>query len=166
MKKLVVLLSLSLFALYALAEYYGAEEAVGAPEPEQIAAAEGVTITLEAVGLSAWTVTAVEGASPEEVGELSVENPTLSLEVGRRYHFDVSGVDSSYHPLDLRDAEGNVLLAQGAQEGAFAADEEVAFEANADAVVFTLSEALSEVIATYHCTVHPPMVGEIAVVAR
>lgn len=162
MKKLFAVVALLSLGLFAFAGYHEEEEPAAQEVGEEAAFAD-VIITLEAEGVAAWLVTAVEGADAEEVAELNVENATLNLEVGQRYQFDVSGVDSSFHPLDFRDADGNVLLAQGDQEGAFEAAEGVAFEATDEAVVFTLTEELAEAIATYHCSVHPPMVGDVVV---
>lgn len=122
---------------------------------------EVVTIGLDNVGASAWVVTSVEGA--EDVAETDVENATITLTPGVRYTFDVTEVNSNVHPLDFRDADGNFLLAQGSQEGSFEADEAVAFEASEDAVTFTFTEELADVMATYYCTVHRSMVGDIAV---
>ncbi len=120
-----------------------------------------VTVAIDNVGASAWVVTSVDGA--EGVAELDVNNATITLTPGTRYAFDVSEVNSSVHPLDFRDAEGNFLLAQGSQEGSFEGDEAVAFEATEDTVTFTLTEALASEVATYHCTVHRGMVGDVAV---
>lgn len=122
---------------------------------------EVVTIGLDNVGASAWVITGVEGA--EDVAETGVNNATITLTPGVRYSFDVTEVNSSVHPLDFRDADGNFLLAQGSAEGSFEADEAVAFEASEDAVSFTFTEELADAVATYHCTVHRSMVGDVAV---
>ncbi|MDZ7705235.1 MAG: hypothetical protein U5L04_12220 [Trueperaceae bacterium] len=122
---------------------------------------EVVTIGLDNVGASAWVITGVEGA--EDVAETGVNNATITLTPGVRYSFDVTEVNSSVHPLDFRDADGNFLLAQGSAEGSFEADEAVAFEASEDAVSFTFTAELADAVATYHCTVHRSMVGDVAV---
>lgn len=129
--------------------------ALGAAQETSEAAT--VTVTLKNVGASAWTVLGVEGA--DGVADLNTDNPTLTLVVGMRYTFDVSGVNSSIHPLDFRAADGTVLLAQSAREGSFEMDEAVTFEADENKVSFTLTPELADVMATYHCSVHGVMTG-------
>lgn len=115
-----------------------------------------VNITLEASGTRAWIVTAVEGA--EDIVELDTQNPTLTLTPGVRYQFDLSGVDSGFHPLDFRDEEGNFLLAQGERTtGSFEDAEAVAFTHDDDQVSFTLTDALAAELQQIFCTNHPPM---------
>lgn len=115
-----------------------------------------VTITLAASGVQAWRVTAVDGA--DDIVDLDTDNPTLTLLVGVRYRFDVSNVNSSFHPLDFRDAEGNILLAQGVRPpGSFDDDLNVNVEEDSDHVSFTLTETLADELAAILCTTHPAM---------
>ena len=124
------------------------------------------TLTLQNVGASAWQVTAIEGTEDmETVTELDVENPALTLTVGGRYRFDLSNVNSDVHPLEFRDAEGNDLLTQGGSEGSFELDPAVAFGAEADFVIFTVTPELADALASYYCSIHSAMTGEISTVA-
>lgn len=127
----------------------------------QEAAEADVTVTLSNVGASAWTVDAVDGA--DGVVPTDEQNPTITLTVGTRYAFDTSGVDSDFHPFDLRDAEGAILLGQGDTEGSLEGDEAIAWEESADMVAFTVTEALAEAVAQYRCTVHATMVGSVEI---
>lgn len=120
-----------------------------------------VTLVMGNEGASAWLVTTVEGA--EGVAATGEQNPALTFTVGNRYMFDTSGVDSSFHPLDFRDADGNVLLAQGSSEGSFEGDEAVAWEESAEMVAFTVTEELADALSIYRCTVHASMVGEVTI---
>jgi plastocyanin len=119
-----------------------------------------VIITLDNVSATAWVVTSVEGA--EGIADLEAENAALTLEVGTRYRF-VNNGGANAHPLDFRDAEGNFLLAQGSTEGSFESDTEVDFVADSEGVTFTLTQALADQLATYYCTFHPPMTGDITI---
>ena len=58
---------------------------------------------------------------------------------------------------------GNILLAEGSDEGSFEADEEVAFQVDGANLSFTLTSELAEVLSTYRCTVHPAMEGTISI---
>ena len=118
--------------------------------------AEGETLTLTNVGASAWRVAEAD----ENVAEQGVDNPELMLTVGTRYTFDVSGVNSSVHPLDFRAEDDTVLLSQGS-EGELEGDEAIRFEASDEAVSFTLTPELADRLARYHCTVHASMVGNV-----
>lgn len=111
-----------------------------------------VTVVLENVDSSAWIVTAVEGA--EGVTETGVENPVITLEVGKRYRFINSG-GLTIHPFAIRGKDGDEVLSQRPKDRPFERDPEVAFIADDEGVTFTLTEALAEVISTYYCTAHP-----------
>ncbi len=121
--------------------------------------AEAVSVSLDYVGASAWLVTEVSGA--QNLTELDAQNPTLQLEVGRRYTF--SNPQAQVHPFALRDAADNYLLAQGSTEGALAQDADINFVDDGTTVAFTLTQALADRVATYICVVHPPMVGDVTV---
>ena len=118
--------------------------------------AESETVVLTNVGASAWQVT----EAGEDIAEAGVDNPELTLSVGTRYTFDVSGVTSSVHPLDFRADDDTVLLSQGS-EGELEGNEAIGFEASDEAVSFTLTPELAERLARYRCTVHASMVGDV-----
>ena len=118
---------------------------------------EVVDVTLQNVGASAWKVTAADA----EVAELDVNNPTLSLAVGTRYHFDLSGVNSQTHPFEFRGEDDARLLTQGGSPGTFEEDEAVAFEATDDGVTFTVTPELAAALTMYRCTVHAGMTGPV-----
>jgi hypothetical protein len=121
-----------------------------------------IKLVLKNVGASAWQVTAVEGA--EGIVELNADDPEISLTVGMRYIFDVSAVNSQVHPLEFRDAENNVLLAQGSKAGSLEEDAEIAFESTDEQLAFTLTPALAEALSSYRCTIHGSMAGSIVIV--
>lgn len=123
--------------------------------------AESETIVLTNVGASAWQVT----EAGENIAEQGADNPELTLTVGTRYTFDVSGVDSSVHPLDFRAADDTILLSQGG-EGKLEGDEAIGFEASDEAVSFTLTPDLAERLARYRCTVHASMVGDVVTISE
>ncbi len=108
-----------------------------------------------------WVVLDVAGA--EGVAELRVNNPTLTLEVGKRYSFDFSLVNNLFHPFDVRNQDNEVLLDQGIGRGSMERDEAIAFEADEDVVTFTLTPELAAVIHNYQCVNHEMMVGLIVV---
>ncbi len=111
-----------------------------------------VTVTLENIDSSAWTVTVVEGA--EGVTETGTEDPLISLEVGKRYRF-VNNGSLTIHPFAIRGKDGEPVLGQRPNDRPFEIDPGVAFKADDGGVTFTLTEALAEVVSTYYCTAHP-----------
>jgi plastocyanin len=111
-----------------------------------------VTVTLENVDSNAWTVTAVEGA--DGITETGVEDPVISLEVGKRYRF-VNNGSLTIHPLAIRSEDGEPVLGQRPNDRPFELDPSVAFEADEEGISFTLTEALAAVVSTYYCTAHP-----------
>lgn len=122
---------------------------------------EAVNATLQNVGANAWKVTAAD----TEIAELDMNNPTLTLTVGTRYHFDLSGVDSQTHPFEFRGEDDARLLTQGGSPGTFEEDEAVAFEATDDGITFTVTPELAAALTMYRCTVHAAMTGPVATVA-
>lgn len=128
-----------------------------------IAAEADVTLTLENVDSTAWTVVAVEGA--EDVAELGTQDPVIRLEVGARYHF-VNNGSLIIHPLAIRGADGEPVLGQRPNDRPFERDPEVAFEADERGMTFTLTEALAAVVRTYYCTAHPTPLMEGALEVR
>ncbi len=132
-------------------------ESPAATTPASSPTEEVITITIDNVGATAWLVTTVEGA--QGIAELNTQNTAITLEPGQRYRFINNG--GGFHPLDFRDASGNFLLTQNSVQGSFENDTEVNFESDATGVTFTLTPALAEQMATYWCSVHPPMTGAI-----
>jgi plastocyanin len=115
-----------------------------------------VTVTLNNVGSSAWTVTDMQGAS----GVASDgENPTLTLTVGTRYRFVNNG--GSRHPIGLQDSSGTYLLAQD-RDGSREEDPEISYAEDDAGITFTYTASLASEVATYRCTIHAAMNGAIA----
>lgn len=115
------------------------------------------SITLDNVGTSAWIVTAVTGSV--DSFEPDAQNPSIQLELGKRYRFINNGGTS--HPLEFRNEAGAVLLSQDNQVGAFEDDSNVNFVVNGDRVTFTMTQSLFDVLASYHCSIHVAMRGDI-----
>lgn len=112
-----------------------------------------VTASFVNVGTSAWQITDVEDA--DGFASTGENNPTLTLEVGKRYKFDLSGVNSDVHPFELNGSgDDNLLLAQNALDGSFEDDDEVAFVAENEYVAFTLTPELARALNRYNCGVH------------
>lgn len=123
-----------------------------------------VTITIDNRGASAYVVTEVSGA--EAVAELTTDNSTWTLEVGKRYRIINNG--GAGHPLQLRGEEG-VLLSQLSGTGSASSlqsDEAIAFESDEAGISFTLTEELAQVLTSYRCAYHPGMTGSIITSAR
>lgn len=120
-----------------------------------------VTFIMDNNRADAWLVLDVGGA--EGAAELRVDNPEITLEVGKRYTFDFSLVNNLFHPFDIRDGGGTILLDQGIGRGSFEEDEAVAFQADEDSFSFTLTPELAAEVFTYHCTIHASMVGSIVI---
>lgn len=131
--------------------------------PPPSAAEADVTVTLENVGSTAWTVVAVEGA--DGVTEIGPENPVVRLKVGQRYRFVNTG-SLTVHPLAIRGADGEPVLGQRPNHRPFEHDPEVAFKADDEGMTFTLTAALAAVVRTYYCTAHPTPLMEGALEVR
>jgi len=117
-------------------------------------------VTINNVGSSSWEITDIEGDGAE--AELDTENAELTLEEGVRYTITNLGADN--HPLQLRDADGEVLIA-AAGNGSLQDDEDinVVVDEEAGTLTFTLTGALAENVATYNCAPHASMEGAITV---
>jgi hypothetical protein len=115
-------------------------------------------ITLRNVRASAWDVVKVSNPSIGSTGR----NADLTLRVGTRYRFDVSEVNSTVHPLELRDANGDPLLSQ-TRTGKLAGQADVAAEITPEYVEFTLTDDMAAEVAVYRCLPHPAMKGRIRV---
>lgn len=112
------------------------------------------TITLRNISQQEWQIVQVEGEGVFRSGNAQ----TVILEVGRRYYFDVSEVDSDFLPLDFRAHGGRVLFSQ--TEEAPEADMDV--QADENGVAFTLTEELARDLAFFRATPYPQMTGIIA----
>lgn len=111
----------------------------------------GPTFSMGNEGSSAWIVDGEGG------------NPTLEVETGQRVEFDLAEVNSSVHPFAIVDSGGAVLLDQSGN-GTFSQGGEVDLVANEDGVTFTVTAGLAAELASYICTAHGSMTGELAVV--
>lgn len=124
-----------------------------------------VIITINNVSASAWVVTSVEGASG--VATIDADNPTLTLSPGTRYRIVNNGTLEA-HPFAIQNASGDYLLAQGgpndgSADGPFEDAPDVNFVSDSQGVTFTLTADLASAAATYICTFHSSMVGDIRV---
>ncbi|REL37707.1 fasciclin domain-containing protein [Rhodohalobacter sp. SW132] len=118
------------------------------------------TITINNVGSSAWVIDEIEGDGAS--AELEEENTPLTLEAERRYTIVNLGAED--HPLQLRDADGTVLIsAQGDGEIHNYEPANVVVNDEDGSITFTLTGGLAEAIATYNCTPHAAMEGDIIV---
>jgi len=116
------------------------------------------TLTLNNDGVAAWEVTTFSGAGITT--QIGVDNPDIELTViGTRYEITNDGYPT--HPLEFLDDQDNVLLSQSTT-GSFESDSGVNWVDNDTSVEFTLTQALSNELTTYRCTVHTgAMVGNI-----
>lgn len=117
------------------------------------------TITLANVGASAYRVSAIAGEGA--AATLDTDNAGIELTAGLRYTFVNNG--GANHPLDFRNADGEILLSEDAADGSFEADEAVNFVVDGANISFTLTPELAAAIATYNCTRHPAMEGAITI---
>jgi transforming growth factor-beta-induced protein len=118
------------------------------------------SITINNVGSSSWVIEEVEGEGAE--AELNEENTPLTLEEGGRY--TIVNLGSSNHPLQLRDSDGDVLIA-AAGDGSLQDYEpaDVVVNDEEGSITFTLTGNLADWVATYNCQPHAAMEGEIIV---
>lgn len=115
-----------------------------------------VTVTVDNVGASAWEVTGVDGA--DGVAQTGAENPALTLTVGTRYRFVNNG--GGAHPLGFQNGSDEYLLNQDG-DGSLEGDADINYEEDDDGVTFTYTQTLADAIATYRCTVHASMEGDV-----
>lgn len=119
---------------------------------------EGVDVLarIENAGANAWRVVGVQGG---QLGNTSGDNPTLTLEVGMRYRFDIP-VSNGIHPFELLSlgagsAEDVVLLSEGANvQGSFEDDPAVDFIETDGIFEFTLTQELADALSGYRCGIH------------
>ncbi len=118
------------------------------------------TITINNVGSSAWVVETIDGEGAS--ADTGVENTAITLQEGLRY--TIVNLGANNHPLQLRDASGNVLVAaQGNGELQNYEPANVIVNEDEGSITFTLTGELAERIATYNCTPHAAMEGDIIV---
>ncbi|SIP87309.1 hypothetical protein SAMN05920897_10149 [Alkalispirochaeta americana] len=119
-----------------------------------VADADGV-ITLRNIGSEGWQVTDVQGRGVSASGVGLVR---IGLEVGNRYHFDLSSVDSDLFAMEIRDRSGRVLFSQKDDDPP-QGWEEAAPVITDEGITFTLTEELAGRIGTYRAVSYPAMVG-------
>jgi hypothetical protein len=119
-------------------------------------------IILDNNGVHSWNVMEVTGTGVSKAFE--DKNQTLTLRIGLRYTFVNLG--SRDHPLEFRNATGELLFSQDLYVGSFENDPEVDFQydINEELAVFTLTEKLAKELATYNCSFHEMMEGSILLV--
>lgn len=126
----------------------------GAPD------AESANITIENEGSSAWLIREIDGEGA--AGTLDTENTELTLDEGLR--FTVTNLGAADHPFQLRDADGNILIAAEGN-GSLQDDEEinVFVDDQEGTITFTLTGDLAANVATYNCQPHSEMEGTLTV---
>jgi hypothetical protein len=116
-----------------------------------------VTITVDNVGNSAWEVTSVSGASGVAG---SGDNPSLSLEIGKRYRIDNNG-GSSAHPFAIETGtDGDYLLNQDG-DGSLEGNSGISYEEDGEGITFTYTQTLADQASAYQCTFHTSMEGSV-----
>lgn len=124
------------------------------------------TWTFGDVGFSAYRLDAFTPAGAN-LGTLGALNPTLALELGKRYQIQVTNY--TVHPIELigkaATASGDrVLLSLGSPVGTFESDPDVKWEDSGQGIVrFTLTAALYQAMIAggltpgYRCRPHAPV---------
>jgi hypothetical protein len=116
-----------------------------------------VTITVDNVGNSAWEVTGVSGASGVAG---SGDNPSLSLETGKRYRIDNNG-GSGAHPFAIETGtDGDYLLNQDG-DGSLEGNSGISYEEDSEGITFTYTQTLADQASAYQCTFHTSMEGSV-----
>ena len=124
---------------------------------EMSAEISGAQLTINNVGVSAWEVTQDETGSVAETG---AENPTMTFEVDQRYA--VANDGWGQHPFAVETGDGTALLSQGRDaDGEFEGDADVGWVDEGEQLSFTFTESLAAEAATYRCTVHSSMEGDV-----
>ncbi|GGE17975.1 hypothetical protein GCM10010831_18980 [Psychroflexus salis] len=120
---------------------------------------ESVGMTVENDGASAYFVSDIQG--DENVTTLNENNSTWTLTIGTRYVLNVTGASS--HPFALRNAAGDLLIAQNGASADFQNDADVDVQIDGNVISFTLTPDLANAVDNYVCTVHGSMSGSITV---
>ncbi|MCS3680428.1 hypothetical protein GGP72_001057 [Salinibacter ruber] len=116
-----------------------------------------VTITVDNVGNSAWEVTGVSGASGVAG---SGDNPSLTLETGKRYRIDNNGMRSA-HPFAVETGtDGDYLLNQDG-DGSLEGNSGISYEEDSEGITFTYTQTLADQASAYQCTFHTSMEGNV-----
>ncbi len=131
------------------------------PSLPDVGGSDVVGITLDNSGASAYFVSEQTGGA---VTSLNTDNSAWTFEVGQRY--EISVVNSSAHPLMLRDASDNLLLGMQNADGNYSDDPAVNFvtDQSTGTFNFTVTQDLATQLDNYACQVHTnSMVGDINV---
>jgi glucose/arabinose dehydrogenase len=128
------------------------------------ASSHDVGWTFGNVGSSSYRLDAFEPGDAGLGASLGSEDPTLTVQIGKRYQVKVTNFGP--HPLEIL-AKGSsagsdvILLAQGGRVGPFESDPDVAWEDNGSGTIaFTLTAGLhdamlqSSLVPGYRCGVH------------
>lgn len=91
-----------------------------------------------------------------------MDENNAAIYLQRRQRYTLVHKGGASHPLDFRDADGDILLVEGSEEGSFEDDDAVAFEVDGANISFTLTEDPAAVIVSYRCTVHGAMESSIS----
>ncbi len=110
-------------------------------------------------GAAAYFITSIDGEGAS--GELNENNTAIELTEGLRYTFTNNG--GANHPLDFRDADGDILLSEDDADGSFESDTDVGFVVDGADISFTLTPELAAELATYNCSIHAAMEGAITI---
>lgn len=86
-----------------------------------------------------------------------MSNTGIVLAEELRYTFINNG--GTNHPLEFRNADGDVLLSQNATEGSSEGGTAVNFVVDGTSISFTLTPDLAAAISTYNCSIHSAIVG-------
>lgn len=149
-----------------------AAEAVRGPS------AADFVVTFDNNGASDYLLTSASSVSDPSLysGTFPANDPTISLQVGKRYEFIV--VNSGFHPLQIVSLGASsgadvVLLSQGSAVGSFESDPDVDFQENAassnGSISFVLTPQLAEAMDAantpgYRCGIHTgTMRGQFAI---
>lgn len=119
-----------------------------------------VNFTLDNQDSSAYFVSEINGN--EEVSPLNENNSTWTLTLNTRYSINVVNADN--HPLELRNENNEVLLAQSELvTGILESDTDIDFSVEGNILNFTLTEELANQLSAYVCSNHANMTGIILV---
>lgn len=119
-----------------------------------------VNFTLDNQDSSAYFVSEINGN--EEVSPLNENNSTWTLTLNTRYSINVVNADN--HPLELRNENNDVLLAQSELvTGILESDTDIDFSVEGNILNFTLTEELANQLSAYVCSNHANMTGIILV---
>ena len=156
-----------LFSLFLISGFVFAQENEESNEQPDAAPAQALApaempstidgqISLLNIGTEGWRVVDVQGAGVY----VASGGKTIHLEVGKRYRFDMSMVNSERYPLDMRASGGAILMTQDDQPHVVPPSNTDA-EISEDGITFTFSETMANRITSFRSTAYPQMVGFI-----